>query len=173
VSGAPAEPSPDEGPRTPRSAASVALSVAVLAFRSSGNLAAVYGAAVDSTRVITTVLAFNVARERGGWNLGAALAFLGVFLCIDLGFLGANLMTIPDGGWLPLAIGSILFTIMVTWRRGNGLLAEPIARITPNLETLIGRVKGEWIPRMPGTAVFMAGRFDHAGQRANRAERCR
>jgi KUP system potassium uptake protein len=134
----------------------------VLAFRSSGNLAAAYGVAVNSTMAITTVLAFNVARERGGWSLGAALAFLGVFLFIDLGFLGANLMTIPDGGWLPLAIGSVLFTIMVTWRQGTGLLDERIARNTPTLETLIGRVKGEQMARVPGTAVFLAGRFDHA-----------
>ena len=74
----------------------------VLAFRSSGNLAAAYGVAVNSTMAITTVLAFNVARERGGWSLSAALTFLLVFLVIDLGFLGSNMLTIPDGGWLPL-----------------------------------------------------------------------
>ena len=134
----------------------------VLAFRSSGNLAAAYGVAVNSTMVITTVLAFVVARERGGWRLGPALIFLAGFMLIDLGFLGSNLMTIPDGGWLPLAIGSVLFTLMVTWRRGTGLLQDQIARITPNLETVIGRVKGEKIARVPGTAVFMAGCFDHA-----------
>ncbi|MEO7108651.1 MAG: KUP/HAK/KT family potassium transporter, partial [Rhodoferax sp.] len=133
----------------------------VLAFRSSGNLAAAYGVAVNSTMVITTVLAFNVARERGGWSLSAALTFLGLFMLIDLGFLGSNLMTIPDGGWLPLAIGAALFTVMVTWRRGTALVQDQIARITPTLETLIGRVKGEQIPRAPGTAVFLAGTFDH------------
>jgi KUP system potassium uptake protein len=133
----------------------------VLAFRSSGNLAAAYGVAVNSTMVITTVLAFTVARERGGWSLGAALAFLGLFMFIDLGFLGSNLMTIPDGGWLPLAIGAVLFTVMVTWRRGTTLVHDQIARTAPTLETLMGRVKGELIPRVPGTAVFMAGSFDH------------
>jgi KUP system potassium uptake protein len=112
--------------------------------------------------VITTVLAFVVARERGGWNLGPALIFLAGFMLIDLGFLGSNLMTIPDGGWLPLAIGSVLFTLMVTWRRGTVLLQDQDARTTPNLETVIGRVKAEQIPRVPGTAIFLAGRFDHA-----------
>lgn len=133
----------------------------VLAFRSSGNLAAAYGVAVNSTMVITTVLAFNVARERGGWKLSSALTFLGIFMAIDLGFLGSNLMTIPDGGWLPLAIGAVLFTVMVTWRRGTALVQDQIARVTPTLETLIGRVKGELIPRVPGTAVFIAGAFNH------------
>lgn len=70
----------------------------VLIFRSSGNLAAAYGVAVNSTMAITTVLAFNVARERGGWGLPAALAFLLGFLAVDLGFLGSNLMKLPAAG---------------------------------------------------------------------------
>jgi len=132
----------------------------VLAFRSSGNLAAAYGVAVNSTMAITTVLAFRVARERGGWRLPAALTFLVGFLAIDLGFLGSNLLTIPDGGWLPLVIGAVLFTIMTTWRRGAAILAQQIANTTPNLETFIGRVTGEKIPRVPGTAVFFTGRLE-------------
>ena len=134
--------------------------VLVLVFRSSGNLAAAYGVAVNSTMAITTVLAFNVARERGGWSLPAALAFLLGFLAIDLGFLGSNFLTIPDGGWLPLTIGALLFSVMTTWRRGSGILAEQIANATTNIETFIGRVKGEQIPRIPGTAVFITGRLE-------------
>lgn len=134
--------------------------VLVLVFRSSGNLAAAYGVAVNSTMAITTVLAFNVARERGGWSLPAALAFLLGFLAIDLGFLGSNFLTIPDGGWLPLTIGALLFAVMTTWRRGSGILAAQIANATTNLETFIGRVKAEQIPRIPGTAVFITGRLD-------------
>ena len=132
----------------------------VLAFRSSGNLAAAYGVAVNSTMAITTVLAFRVARERAGWRLPAALAFLLGFLAIDLGFLGSNLLTIPDGGWLPLAMGAILFIIMTTWRRGTGILAEQIANTTQNIETFIGRVTGEEIPRVIGTAVFLTARLE-------------
>ncbi|MBE0620431.1 MAG: KUP/HAK/KT family potassium transporter [Burkholderiales bacterium] len=132
----------------------------VLAFRSSGNLAAAYGVAVNSTMAITTVLAFKVARERGGWSLPAALLFLLGFLAIDLGFLGSNLLTIPDGGWLPLVIGALLFIVMTTWRRGAGLLAQQIANTTPNLETFIGRVTNEKMPRIPGTAVFFTGRLE-------------
>lgn len=133
----------------------------VLGFRSSGNLAAAYGVAVNSTMAITTVLAYNVARERGGWNLPAALAFLLGFLAIDLGYLGANLQTVPHGGWLPLVIGASLFTIMTTWRRGAILLAGQVAAMTPVLETFIGRVKNGPIPRVPGVAVFFTGRLDH------------
>lgn len=136
--------------------------VLVLVFRSSGNLAAAYGVAVNSTMAITTILAFNVARERGGWSLPATLTFLLGFLAIDLGFLGSNFLTIPDGGWLPLCIGALLFTVMTTWRRGSGILVEQIANTTTNLETFIGRVKAEQIPRIPGTAVFITSRLEPA-----------
>jgi len=132
----------------------------VLAFRTSGNLAAAYGVAVNSTMAITTVLAFNVARERGGWSLPAALAFLLGFLIIDLGFLGSNLLKVPDGGWLPLLIGLVLFTAMGTWRKGARLLAERIAGTTSTLETFIGRIEAERIARIPGTGVFFTGRLE-------------
>ncbi|TSA17948.1 MAG: potassium transporter Kup [Betaproteobacteria bacterium] len=138
----------------------VAAIALVMAFRTSGNLAAAYGVAVNSTMAITSILAFNVARERGGWSLPAALAFLIGFLAIDLAFLGSNMLTIPDGGWLPLVIGAILFTVMTTWRRGAALLAQQIAATTPNLETFIGRVTNEQIPRIPGAAVFFTGRLE-------------
>ncbi len=132
----------------------------VIAFRTSGNLAAAYGVAVNSTMAITTVLAFNVARERGGWSLPEALAFLVGFLAIDLGFLGSNLLKIPDGGWLPLLIGLVLFTAMTTWRRGASLLAERIGETASTLETFIGRIQGERVPRVPDTGVFFTGRLD-------------
>lgn len=132
----------------------------VLAFRSSDNLAAAYGVAVNSTMAITTVLAFNVAREHGGWRLPRALALLVVFLAIDLGFLGSNMLKIPDGGWLPLAIGLALYIIMTTWHRGSALLSEQIAESASSLETFIGRLTGDQVPRVPGTGVFFTGRLE-------------
>jgi len=132
----------------------------VLAFRSSGNLAAAYGVAVNSTMAVTTVLAYYVARERGGWKISTAMAFLAVFLAIDLGYLGSNLMTIPHGGWLPLVIGLVLFAIMTTWRTGSTLLTETIAHMTPRIDTFIGKLTAESVPRIPGTAVFFTGRLE-------------
>jgi KUP system potassium uptake protein len=132
----------------------------VLIFRSSNHLAGAYGVAVNSTMVVTTVLAFKVARERGGWSRMAAGSFLVLFLAIDLCFLGSNLFKIPDGGWLPLATGLGLFIIMTTWRRGTQLLAEQVANTTTALETFLGRVSGENIQRVPGTAVFFTGRLE-------------
>jgi len=132
----------------------------VLSFRSSGNLAAAYGVAVNSTMAVTTVLAYYVARERGGWGLPKAAAFLLFFLAIDLGYLGANALTIPHGGWLPLLIALLLFAIMTTWRTGSSLLMEQVAKITQRVDTFIGRLAAEGVRRIPGGAVFFTGRLE-------------
>lgn len=132
----------------------------VLAFRSSGNLAAAYGVAVNSTMAVTTVLAYRVARERGGWGAAAALSFLLAFMAVDLGFLGANLMTIPEGGWLPLLIGAALFSMMTTWRRGVRLLNEHFADTAASVKTFIGRLSGEGVERVDGVGVFFTGRLE-------------
>ncbi|MGA9853009.1 MAG: potassium transporter Kup [Gammaproteobacteria bacterium] len=138
----------------------VAAIVLVLGFRSSNNLAGAYGVAVNSTMVITTLLAFNVARERGGWSLSAAGAFLLGFMLIDLGFLASNIFKIPYGGWLTIATGLALFIVMTTWRRGTGLLSEQIAANSNSLVTFLGRLTGDQITRIPGTAVFFTGRLE-------------
>jgi len=133
----------------------------VLTFQSSGNLAAAYGVAVNSTMAITTILAFKVARERGGWGWPASLAFLISFLLIDLAYLGANLMTIPDGGWLPLVMGTLLFSVMTTWRRGTILLSQHIAKKTISMDTFIAQQEAKAIQRICGVAVFFTGRLDN------------
>ncbi|MEP6970450.1 MAG: KUP/HAK/KT family potassium transporter, partial [Betaproteobacteria bacterium] len=114
----------------------------------------------NSTMAITTVLAFNIARERGGWSLPTSLFFLFGFLSIDLAFLGSNMLKIPQGGWLPLLIGLLLFTVMTTWRTGASLLAQQIAANTSSLEQFIGRISNEHLPRIPGVAVFFTGRLE-------------
>ena len=132
----------------------------VLQFQTSGNLAAAYGVAVNSTMAITTVLTFRVAIERGGYNWLPAFVFLLLFSIIDLGYLGSNLMTIPEGGWLPLVIGVVLFSIITTWRRGTIIVSQLVAKTTTNLETFIGRVSAETTSRISGVAVFFTSQPD-------------
>lgn len=134
----------------------------VVLFQSSGNLAAAYGVAVNSAMAVTTVLAFNVWRKRENWRLPAALAFLVGFLAIDLGFLGSNLMRIPDGGWLPMLIGVAFFTLMTTWHTGENLLSERMARASSDIDTFLGRIANNPPHRVPGTAVFITERLDQA-----------
>jgi KUP system potassium uptake protein len=130
----------------------------VLGFGTSSGLAAAYGIAVTMTMVITTLLAFVVARRRWSWPLAAAVGLTLVFLVPDLGFLGANLAKIADGGWVPLAVGAVVFAAMATWNRGRAVLSERIRARTVPLDRFMKASANT--PRVPGTAVFMTGNPD-------------
>jgi KUP system potassium uptake protein len=127
----------------------------VLGFRSSSNLAAAYGVAVTTTMVVTSVLFYWVARERWKWGLPTALLLGGFFLAIDLAFWGANLLKIPSGGWFPLLVGAVVFTLLTTWKKGRQILNERIFhRVLPRgmfLESIASKPP----IRVPGTAVYM------------------
>jgi KUP system potassium uptake protein len=132
----------------------------VLTFQSSNNLAAAYGVSVNATMLVTTILAFNVARERGGWSLTKASLFLLVFLTVDVAFLTANADTIPRGGWFPVAMGAVIFTVIVTWRRGTELLIQSYEANAITIETLLGHLKHDPPHRVPGTGVFFTARAE-------------
>jgi KUP system potassium uptake protein len=130
----------------------------VLGFRSSSNLAAAYGVAVTLTMFITTILFYVVARERWGWRKRKALTICAPFLFIDLAFLGANLVKIPDGGWLPLVVGAGVFGLMTTWRTGRVLVGKRLRQGELPLATFIKSLGKQKVIRVPGTAVFMYSR---------------
>ena len=127
----------------------------VIGFGSSSALAAAYGIAVTLTMVITAVLLQVVATERWGWPRAIAFTVTGLFLTIDLAFFGANLLKITHGGWLPLVIGTLLFTLMTTWKRGRELVAARLTARALPLEDFLTQVAEADPARVPGTAVFM------------------
>ncbi|MGZ8378753.1 MAG: potassium transporter Kup [Gemmatirosa sp.] len=129
----------------------------VLGFRTSTNLAAAYGVAVTTTMAITTLLFYFVARERWGWSAWKAGAIAGFFLVIDLAFWGANLLKIPHGGWVPLVIGAVVFTLLSTWKKGRLVLAARMAERTLPRESFLESLMQHPPHRVPGTAVFMYG----------------
>jgi KUP system potassium uptake protein len=135
----------------------VACILLVLVFRSSSNLAAAYGVGVATTMVITTILLCVVQRERWKWPLPVVVLFGLFFLAIDLSFWGANLLKIRDGGWFPLLIGLIGFTLMTTWRRGRNILGQRLSEITMPWAELQKQIEEHQLERVPGTAVFMSG----------------
>src|SRR5262245_58507057 len=94
----------------------------VLMFRSSSALASAYGIAVTGT------MAFVVIWKVWNWSPLAAAALIAPFLFIDLSFLGANLLKVVEGGWVPLALGGLVMVVMYTWRRGSRLLFEKTRR---------------------------------------------
>ena len=104
----------------------------VIGFGSSTALAAAYGIAVTLTMVITAVLFCVVATEALAMASAVALGVTGVFLTVDLAFFGANALKIAHGGWLPLFIGALLFTLMTTWKTGRQIVAQRLtARAVP------------------------------------------
>jgi KUP system potassium uptake protein len=127
----------------------------VIGFGSSTALAAAYGIAVTLTMVITAVLLQVVATERWKWSPAVAYTVTGIFLTIDLAFFGANVLKITHGGWLPLVIGGLLFTLMTTWKTGRQVVAARLTARALPIEDFLLRVVETRPARVPGTAVFM------------------
>lgn len=125
-------------------------------FGSSDKLAGAYGTAVSTTMLLTTALLFNVMRQAWRWPAVVAYVVAGGFLLLDLAFFGANLLKILDGGWIPLVMGAILFTVMVTWRVGVVALRNRLSEGAETPEVFAARIRDEHVPRVPGTAVFLS-----------------
>jgi KUP system potassium uptake protein len=129
--------------------------LAVLGFRSSDNLGAAYGIAVTGTMTMTTLLALVVARKRWHWSWFTVVLVGVLFLIIDLSFFGANLLKVAHGGWFPLVLGVVLFTVMTTWRRGRELVVREIKQGGLALAPFIKNIAEHPPLRVPGTAIFL------------------
>jgi KUP system potassium uptake protein len=125
----------------------------VFAFQSSSNLAAAYGIAVTGTMTITTMLIAFVIVLLWRWPLAIAIPFISVLLIVDLTYFAANVIKIPQGGWFPLGIAVISFTVLTTWKRGRKLLFDQIARQSVPMQVIID--SADPINRVSGTAIFL------------------
>ena len=125
----------------------------VIGFQTSSNLAAAYGIAVTMTMAITTLIFFRVLTDRWNWGTFRALLVCVPLFVIECGFLGANIIKIPHGGWFALTVAVVLMVQMQTWRRGRALVAARIHRGERPIETVLD--EAEDIKRVAGTAVFM------------------
>jgi KUP system potassium uptake protein len=127
----------------------------VLFFQSSSNLAAAYGIAVTGAMFIDTLLLAAVLFALWRWPWWKALPLVLVFLIVDIAYFGANLVKVPSGGWVPLAIGFVIFTLLTTWARGRKLMRERMSESALPLEIFAKSAKNSAV-RVPGTAIFMA-----------------
>ena len=134
----------------------LAVFILVLSFQSSSALASAYGIAVTGTMIVDTVLAFIVIQALWRWNKFTSITFLSTFLVIDFLFLSSNSLKIPTGGWLPLAIGSLLFLILSTWITGRRLLARNMDEKRVMFEDLEQRMPVKQLKTVPGTAIYLA-----------------
>jgi KUP system potassium uptake protein len=134
----------------------------VLGFETSTNLASAYGMAVTTTMVITTMLAFVVARERWGWSALLAGVVTGGFLVIDLAFFGANVIKIEHGGWFPLLVAGVVYAVMTTWHTGRLLVVRRMAETEVPLSRFFESVRKNPPVRVSGTGIFMTARPEGA-----------
>jgi len=131
----------------------------VLFFGSSSNLAAAYGIAVTGAMFIDTCLMCVVLFALWKWPAWKALPLLAIFFVVDIAYFGANLIKVPDGGWVPLAIGLSIFTLLTTWSRGRKLMQQQMADGAMPIPVFVKSAANS-ATRVPGTAVFMTSSAD-------------
>jgi KUP system potassium uptake protein len=138
----------------------VVVLLAVIGFGSSDKLAGAYGIAVTATMLATTFLTFFVIRYR--WNLPLWLCFAatGFFIIIDVLLFSASTLKLLHGGWFPLLLGSVLFTVMLTWKRGRELVFQNLQKHAIPLEDFLSSLFVAPPTRVYGTAIFLRGESD-------------
>jgi KUP system potassium uptake protein len=129
--------------------------VLTLGFRTSSAMAAAYGIAVTGTMVITCCLAFVVTRRRWGWSMPASLAVIVPFLAIDLVFLGANILRVAQGGWVPLIIAGGILVLIWTWVRGRSIVGEIEAADALPIAEMARALAFRPPKRVRGSAIFL------------------
>jgi len=127
----------------------------VIGFRSSSALAAAYGIAVTLTMLITTMLAYLVARAAWGVRRPVAGSLALFFFLIEFAFFGANLTKVAHGGWFPLVVGALIYTVLSTWKRGRALLAERMRERLYPFDRFMNDIEAYPPQRVTGTAIFM------------------
>jgi KUP system potassium uptake protein len=133
----------------------VAVMILVLGFKSSNNLAAAYGIAVTGDMVITSILATVVVAKVWKWGWVRAGLLFACFLSVELVFLAANVLKIPDGGWFPLIAGMVVFVLMMTWKRGRQLLSARLQGERLELSMFLDSLASSMPTRVAGTSVFL------------------
>jgi len=143
------------------SALLVGVLILVLAFRTSDALAAAYGIAVTGTFICTCVLAIVVFRRQFHWSRAATILAFGGFLIVDGIFFAANMMKVPEGGYVPLVLGFALIALMTSWHRGRELLLSKWRADSLRLDTFLARLPQSRTVRVPGMGIFMTGNPDY------------
>ena len=128
----------------------------VFVFRSSGNLASAYGAAIVTLMVITTLLMYICSVSIWKWNTLIAVTVTSCLLIADLAFFGANIIKINQGGWFPFLIAIVVYLIVITWTRGRRALAEEFRKEEISFDLFLADPALKTVQRVPGTAVYMS-----------------
>jgi KUP system potassium uptake protein len=136
----------------------IMVSLLILGFRQSTSLASAYGIAVTGTMLITTIMLGFLVFQIWKWNRYLATAVIGLFLIVDGTFFASNVTKIADGGWFPLLIATISFTVLTTWAKGRQLMRERLAEDALPIEVFIKSAAS--VHRVRGTSVFLSTSAD-------------
>ena len=134
----------------------------VVAFQNASALALTYGVALSGTMTITTILFAIVMRRHWGWSRWKAGSITLLFLIVDLAFVGANMLKVPNGGWLPLLVAGLVYLLMSTWKKGRVRLGSIVRENTLPMDLFLEDIRKRQPYRVPGTAVFMTSDADGA-----------
>jgi KUP system potassium uptake protein len=126
----------------------------VLGFRESTNLASAYGIAVSGTMIITTIMLAVLIFAVWKWNRYIAALTIGVFAIVDGTFFASNITKVADGGWFPLVVAAVIFTVLTTWATGRAVMRERLAEDALPLDVFIKSSAS--VHRVRGTAVFLS-----------------
>ena len=127
----------------------------VVGFQNASALALTYGVALSGTMTITTLLFAIVMRRLWGWSWWKVGSITSLFLAVDLAFVGANMLKVPNGGWLPLVVAGLVYLLMSTWKKGRVRLTGIVRENTLPIELFLDDIRRGRPLRVPGTAVFM------------------
>ena len=130
----------------------------VIGFKTSSNLAAAYGIAVTGTMLIDTILVAFVMVLVWRWSIVTVAIVAGLMLTVDIAFFAANAIKIPEGGWFPIAMALVSFSVLTTWRRGRRLVGQEMAKQSIPMDDFLNSIDG--VHRIYGTAVFMTSSKD-------------
>lgn len=141
-----------------------AVVVAVIQFRSSDNLTGAYGVAVTCAMLITTIFFFFIMHYHWRKNIWVSLGIASFFFLIDISLVSSNTLKIVHGGWFPITIGIIIFTVMMTWRQGRRVIAAHHEKHAIPLRSFLQSLFFAPPQRVAGTAIFLRGEFDGVPQ---------
>jgi KUP system potassium uptake protein len=126
-----------------------------LFFRKSDNLAAAYGIAVSLTMLMTSALLYIAMREVWKWSFAASAALAGLFLCVDAVFFAANSLKILEGGYVPLLLAALIYSLMYVWHRGSLAVSQTLHDDLVPIPEFMSDIESRHVARVPGTAVFI------------------
>jgi len=138
----------------------LAVVMMVTIFRSSSGLAAAYGLAVTGTMFVTSLLVMIVMRLKWNWKWSAIFLVVGIFLVVDLAVFASASTKIMTGGYIPLVIGLVIFTLLTTWFRGRKIIDDKISKTTISVENFVKDVAKNPPITVPGTAIYMTSRHN-------------